>query len=185
MTNIKMKPAAKPQLSKQDALLKLNRYQLNQYSVKLLGIRGYFKKTMGDPSNNDIGIYDDAIFLVSDDIFAAFNANTDPSRLLKDVAVLKVGGPYLYKIGMHNMQHPYEALRQYGNVTVIRNGKTEVTDSPANRFYIDIHKGGYGTTSSLGCQTIHPDQWPEFLKSVKEQLAKHKQTIIPYCLVEA
>lgn len=177
-------PQNRPQLKKEDAENKLQTFTVQQYPVKILGIRGYFKKTMGNPETNDIGIYDDALFIVSPGVFKSFNANTDPSRMLPDVAVLKPGGPYLYKIGMHNMQHPYEALRQYGNVTVIRNGKVEVTDSPANRFYIDIHKGGYGTTSSLGCQTIHPDQWMEFLNTVKQEIQKNNQTIIPYILIE-
>lgn len=56
---------------------------------------------------------------------------------------------------------PYWALRQYSNVTVHRDGNAAdvfETDSPANRFWIDIHKGGVNTTSSEGCQTIEPDQ---------------------------
>lgn len=181
-----MLPAARPQLSKTDALRKLDTFSLEKYPVKILGIRGYYKKTMGDPAANDVGIYDDALFIVSASMFKSFNANTDPSRLVPNVAVLKAGGPYLYKIGLHGVSgpSPYIALRQHGNVTVIRNGKVEVTDSPGNRFYIDIHKGGYHTTSSLGCQTIHPDQWKEFLFTVQEQITKYGQTVIPYCLVE-
>lgn len=178
-----MIPNSRPQLSKEDALRYLALYDLVKYPVKILGIRGYYKQTMGNPVQNDVGIYDDALFIVSKNYFGTFNANTDPSRIFPGVAVLKAGGPYLYKIGMHNMQHPYEALRQYGNVTILRNG-VPVTDSPVNRFYIDIHKGGYGTTSSLGCQTIYPDQWPEFLKSVKNELALNNQTLIPYILTE-
>jgi lysozyme len=178
-------PNSRPAMQKEDLLRRLATYSLGKYPVKLVGIRGYFKDTMGKAGQNDIGIYDDALFIVAPDFYKAYNANTDPSRWLPGVAVLKAGGPYLYKIGMHNMKNPYEALRQYGNVTVIRNGKVEVTDSPANRFYIDIHKGGHGTTSSLGCQTIYPDQWPEFLQSVKDQIQKNNQTIIPYLLLEA
>jgi lysozyme len=181
MTNIL--PGNKPKLLRPDAEKLLASFAVSGYPVKLLGIRGYFKATMGDPKKNDIGIYDDAIFIVAPDHYSNFNANTDPSRALPHVAVLKPGGPYLYKIGMHNMKHPYEALRQYGNVTVLREGH-EDTDSPENRFFIDIHKGGYGTTSSLGCQTIYPDQWPEFLSTVEKLIAANSQTIIPYCLVE-
>lgn len=177
-------PSTKPKLPKEDAEKFLSSFSLAQYPVKLLGIRGYYKQTMGDPSKNDIGIYDDAIFIIGpDQFYLSFNANTDPSRVLPGVAVLKPGGPYLYKIGMHNMQHPYKALRQFGNVTVLRADK-EDTDSPNNRFFIDIHKGGYNTTSSLGCQTIHPDQWMDFLNNVESLLSKNRQQIIPYCLVE-
>lgn len=180
-----MLPDSKPKLTQAEALQLIAPFSLVEYPVKLLGIRGYYKKTMGNPVQNDRGIYDDAIFIISPDCFSSWNANTDPSIYKQGVAVLKPGGPYLYKIGMHNMKNPYEALRQYGNVTVIRDGGGENTDSPANRFYVDIHKGGYNTTSSLGCQTIHPTQWIAFLAQVKDQIKRHGQDTIPYILVEA
>ncbi len=181
-----MLPSGRPQLTRQDAERKLGTYDLVKYPVRLLGVRGYYKQTMGKTPSNEIGIYDDAIFIVAPGFFKSFNANTDPSRMIPNVAVLKVGGPYLYKIGMHGISgtHPYLALRQNGNVTVIRNGTTEITDTPIRRFYIDIHRGGYNTTSSLGCQTIHPDQWIEFFDAVNAQLKANNQTIIPYILTE-
>ena len=153
----------------------------DRYAVKLLGIRGYFKKTLGNPAHNDNGIYDDAIFLITPTEVLGYNANTDPSVMKPHVAVLQEGGPYLYHIGMHNMQTPYEALRQSGRVTVLRDGKP-FTDTAAAPFYIDIHRGGYGTTSSLGCQTIFPTQWLGFLAMVKAEMKKAHQLIIPYWL---
>lgn len=178
-----MVPATQPKLSQEDARALIQPFNLSQYPVKLLGIRGYYKQTMGNPLKNDRGIYDDAIFLISPDAFAGFNANTDPSVTRQGIAVLKPG-VYLYKIGMHNMKAPYEALRQYGRVTVIRDGQGEQTDTAANPFYIDIHKGGYNTTSSLGCQTVHPSQWISFLNMVKDHLKRYDQKIIPYALIE-
>lgn len=178
-------PGSKPLLTREEALQKIAVFVIpEEYKVRLLGIRGYYKKTMGDSSKNDRSIYDDAIFIITPDDFWGFNANTDPSVARKGVAVLKPGGPYLYKIGLHNMKKPYRALRQFGNVTVIRDGGKEDTDSPKNRFYIDIHKGGFGTTSSLGCQTIYPLQWDDFLKKTEEEMAEYKQTIVPYYLIE-
>jgi lysozyme len=58
---------------------------------------------------------------------------------------------------------PYWAFRQAGPVTITRDGitGTETKTDPGLWPWIDIHKGGYNTTSSEGCQTIHPDQWPE------------------------
>jgi lysozyme len=179
-----MLPSGKPQLKVEDAIKLLSSFDVAASHVKLLGIRGYFKQTMGDPSKNDIGIYDDAIFIVApDNLLLSYNANTDPSRSFPGVAILKTGGPYLYKIGMHNMKNPYKALRQFGRVTVTRDGKN-YTDTVTSPFYIDIHKGGYGTTSSLGCQTIHPDQWMDFLTNVERLLTANKQVVIPYCLIE-
>lgn len=185
-----MLPGSKPQLSKADAAKLLltfdvTPFTISKYPVVILGIRGYFKKTLGNPLANDRGIYDDALFIVTPDCFAGFNANTDPSYEKPGIATLKPG-MYLYKIGQHGISgpNPYEALRQYGNVTVIRDGGKEETDSSNNRFFINIHRGGYGTTSSLGCQTIHPDQWPAFLATVKSELKQYKQEIIPYVLIE-
>ena len=179
-----MLPASQPKLSHVDALRLIEPFNLSQYAVKLLGVRGYYKKTLGNPLANDRGIYDDAIFVLSPDGFTAYNANTDPSVKRNGIAVLKAGNVYLYKIGLHNMKNPYKALRQYGRVTVIRDGGKEETDTAKAPFYIDIHKGGYNTTSSLGCQTVPPAQWLSFLHNVEDQLKRYKQTIIPYALVE-
>lgn len=179
-----MLPSGKPQLKIDDALNILQSFKLDEYAVKLLGVRGYYKHSMGDPDKNDIGIYDDAMFIIAPhNLMLSYNANTDPSRSLAGVAVLKPGGPYLYKIGMHNMKNPYKALRQFGRVTVLRDGK-EDTDTAAAPFFIDIHKGGFNTTSSLGCQTLHPYQWEDFLKNVETLMINNRQSIIPYCLVE-
>lgn len=182
-----MLPNGKPQLKVDDALKLLEPFKLDQYPVKLLGVRGYYTHTMGNPDRNDLGIYDDAIFIVAPDkLMLSYNANTDPSRIINNnTAILKPGGPYLYKIGMHGVSgpKPYLALRQFGRVTVLRNGK-EDTDTAAAPFYIDIHKGGYNTTSSLGCQTIHPDQWIDFFTNVGRLMQANRQLIIPYCLVE-
>lgn len=179
-----MLPANKPQMTKPEVLKHLEAFNNPEYPVKILGIRGYFKDTMGKKGTNDRGMYDDAIFIISPDGFFAYNGNTDPSKFQKGIAVLKAGGPYLYKIGLHNMKNPYKALRQFGNVTVIRDGGKEVTDNPQARFYIDIHKGGFGTTSSLGCQTIHPNQWDDFLFKVEIELEQYHQEIVPYYLIE-
>lgn len=170
-------------MTREEVEKELSNFDVSKYPVKLLGIRGYYKKTMGNPVANDFGIYDDAIFIISPDYFYSFNANTDPSITRKGIAVLKAGGVYLYKIGLHNMKKPYKALRQYGRVTVLRDGK-EDTDTAKTPFYIDIHKGGFNTTSSLGCQTIFPEQWIYFLSNVEVELEKNNQTIIPYCLIE-
>ncbi len=66
-----------------------------------MGIRGFFP-SIGPSGENDRNVYDDAIILIapSFNIFAAFNGNTDPSRIhqgfgtseqTKGMAVLKTG----------------------------------------------------------------------------------------------
>ena len=179
-------PPNKPHITREDALKKLFPYtdKVNTYKVILLGIRGYFKDTMGKPGVNDRGIYDDALCMITPDNFYTFNFNTDPSRAIPGVATL-VPGLYFYKIGMHGVSgdHPYEALRQWSRVTVTRDGQDgEFTDTSGAPFYTDIHRGGFGTTSSLGCQTVPPAQWEEFHPLVKELLAKYGQEVVPYVL---
>jgi lysozyme len=154
--------------------------------IIVLGIRGFNKEMGEDPAKNERNIYDDAIFVFTPDRFRAYNANTDPSVARKGVAVLKAGAIYWYKKGLHGISgtHPYLALRQASNVTVIRDGGQEETDTPENRFWIDIHRGGYTTTSSLGCQTIHPDQWDNFRDVIFAEMDRHHQGLVPYILIE-
>lgn len=178
-------PATRPEMTRDDVGKYLQEDELTQYRVRLLGVRGYYKKTMGDPTKNDRGLYDDALFLVTPAVFKSFNFNTDPSFYRKGIAVLKPG-IYWYKIGLHGVSrpHPYEALRQWSRVTVVRDGEGEETDTADAPFYTDIHKGGYHTTSSLGCETIYPEQWEEFLDLIKKELNAYNQVLIPYKLVE-
>lgn len=157
--------------------------------VCLLGVRGYFFQTMGDPGRNDRGIYDDAMILYSTAAHVTFNANTDPSVFRPGVASLRCG-LWSYKVGIHGLSKPkakqYTALVQAAPVTVSRDpqkpGNKPVTDT--GLFGINIHRGSYGGTSSLGCQTIHPDQWPAFIALVQEQLRRFGQKTIPYLLTE-
>lgn len=171
----------KPKLTQAEALKIMNKNYLFAVDVKLLGLRGYYKKTMGNPVKNDRGIYDDAIFILSPDIFAAFNANTDPSNFRKGIANLK-NGLWWYKPGKHKITSPtgYPALVQAAPVTVLRDEVGEDT----GWFGINIHKGGYNTTSSLGCQTIYPMQWDSFINTVYDQLKRYDQKKVPYVLIE-
>jgi len=149
----------------------------------LVGIRGYYLNTMGVKGKNDRGIYDDAIFLVSPSVFASFNANTDPSIHRKGVAVLKPG-VYRYKKGRHGISRGkgYPALRPATageKLPVIRDGLGE-----SQGIAINIHKGSYNSTSSLGCQTIYPNQWSGFINLTYEQMDRYSQKTIPYVLIE-
>ena len=151
--------------------------------VAILGLRGFYLDSMGAPGRNDRGIYDDAIFVVSEHAFASFNANTDPSVSRKGVAVLKPGR-WDYKVGTHGLSKPkssrYTALVQAAKVTVVR----DQTGDDTGWFGINIHKGGRTTTSSLGCQTIYPDQWPAFIELVRSELRRAEQKVVPYLLME-
>ena len=151
--------------------------------VALLGERGYFRDSLGRPGENDRGIYDDALTLHTPAVHACFNANTDPSVTRRGVAVLKPG-LWRYQLGVHNLSKPvgrrYLALVQAAPVTVHRDGGADDTGV----FGINIHHGNFGSTSSLGCQTIYPAQWDSFFALVKGELLRHRQTVVPYLLIE-
>lgn len=184
-----MLPNSRPKMTKADVLKEMSAYpELNDYKVKLLGIRGYYKTSMGDPTKNDRGIYDDAIFIVAPDFFATYNANVDPSTEKFGIASLVAPQIIYYKEGIHGISgsNPRQAFRQASfGIRVLRDGKPgEYKDSAASPFWINIHDGGYTTTSSEGCQTLPKDQWPAFNKNLKDQLALNGQVKFPYLLIE-
>jgi len=179
---IKFVPRSRPGISESDTRLILSTHNVSD-PLALVGIRGYYLDTMGVIGQNDRAIYDDAIIVVSQGFAMTFNANTDPSAHRKGIAALKPG-VWKYKLGIHGLSKPkeqqYEALVQAAPVTVERD---EVGDD-TGWFGINIHKGTYNSTSSLGCQTIYPSQWPDFLSIVKEQMHRFSRKTIVYLLID-
>lgn len=193
-------PEDRPRLSYSELLPKVKAAGLDvdKHPVFVAGIRGYYRKTMGDPGGNDRGIYDDAIFLVSPAFFGAYNGNTDPSRrkpgsgfgAAKGMARLKPGVWLVYRFDNHGSKSgPYPAICQRaGKVTVIRDGVAGDYEDAGN-FGINIHRGAWAQTSSLGCQTISPAQWDSFIASAHDQARRFngpnwKNVTIPYVLME-
>ncbi|HYD13315.1 MAG TPA: hypothetical protein VEC11_10755 [Allosphingosinicella sp.] len=190
-------PASKPHMSQRELHAKVDKLGLDRqrHPFFVAGIRGYYRNTLGLPGINDRGIYDDALFLSSPLGYAAWNGNTDPSRARKGrgtgagkgMAVLQPGLWFAHRFGLHRGQ--YLALVQTGGpVTVLRDGDPPYPDS--GLFGINIHRGGWTTTSSLGCQTIHPAQWPAFIALAQDLAKRHfgaawKRTTIPYALFDA
>jgi hypothetical protein len=166
-----------------DQALKYMKSAKESNLVYLIGIRGYYQDTMGKPGINDRGIYDDAMIIIAPGVYITFNANTDPSVTRPGIATLTFGR-HLYKKGKHKISgpNPYPALRPATpdeSLPVTRDGKDGIFKGIA----INIHKGGINTTSSEGCQTIHPTQWEEFIKTVYSLMDRYQQDIIPYHLV--
>ena len=189
-------PAGKPRLSTADLDIAITAAGLDPAAEPLVvvGMRGYYRDTMGAPGVNDRGMYDDAIFLHTPSVTAAFNGNTDPSRTKKGrgrgttqgMASLNAGVYRVHRFDKHNGK--YLALCQrLGPVTVTRDGDPPYEDT--GEFGINIHKGGYNGTSSLGCQTIHPDQWESFISLAVDQAKRYygdrwNRVAIPYVLVD-
>ncbi len=177
-----MLPTARPRISREKIQLILAQQRVGA-PVALVGIRGYYRDTMGQPGVNDRGIYDDAICLISQDTFVAFNANVDPSVHRRAIAVLQPG-VWTYKLGIHGLSKPkeqqYRALVQAAQVTVHRDGGKADTGF----FGINIHRGGRTSTSSLGCQTLPPDQWPAFIALVEAELKRAGVSELKYVLTE-
>lgn len=179
-----MIPKSRPQQKRDETLKQLRAASVTD-PVCLVGIRGYYRDTMGAKGKNDRGIYDDSIILVSPNVHAAFNANVDPAasgfnpKARKGYASLK-SGVWRYRLGKHGLRsgNPYKALVQADAVTVQRDGGQEET----GWFGINIHRGGIKTTSSEGCQTLPPAQWPAFITLVESEMKRNNAKTVSYVL---
>lgn len=188
-------PAARPQLTQAELRAAIAPFKIDrtQYPLVVVGVRGYYRDTMGKPGANDRGVYDDAIFIDAPDAFATFNANCDPSSYHagygtgegKGMASLDPGAWYVHQFALH--KGAYLALCQRaGAVLVTRDGNPPYKDR--GEFGINIHRGGATGTGSEGCQTVHPAQWPAFI-ALASDLAKRyfggawKQRVVPYVLL--
>lgn len=157
--------------------------------VVLVGVRGYYRDSMGDKGTNQRGLYDDAFFWLNlkTGFLASYNGNTDPSAYRKGrgtgskkgMANLKPG-TWRYQKGTHR---GYEAFTQAAKVTVSRDGFDGSYDD-TGYFGINIHRGGTSGTSSLGCQTVPVSQWQDFKDTGYTLLSKARQKTFPYILVE-
>lgn len=165
-------PARIPAKTPQDGMMKvLARLYAAGHTIDrvtfpliVVGVRGYYRDSMGVVGVNDRGIYDDALFVLSPNVFASFNANTDPAVSRRAIATLQPGTYYAHRIGTHK---GYRALSQWqGEVTVARDGETALD---TGYFGINIHRGGAKSTSSEGCQTIPPKQWPGFIALIESE----------------
>ena len=175
-----MIPTSRPKQSKADTFELIRDVDA---PVIILGVRGYYRAFGKDPLRNEINVYDDALFVWSENGYMTFNANTDPSISRPRVAKLKPG-IWQYRLGTHNISKPkssqYPALVQAAPVTVIRQNAGEDT----GWFGINIHRGGRSTTSSLGCVTLPVLQWTQFYETVKGEMARAKVSRVPFVLVE-
>lgn len=178
-----MLPASTPKASLDRVTKAIKKAKLTD-AVVLVGVRGYFRDSMGKPGQNDRGIYDDALFIVSPTHFSAWNANTDPSAHRPGIASL-VPGVHRYRRGNHGISRPgggYPAFRPATpgeQLPVTRDGVV----NPKPGIAINIHRGSRTSTSSEGCQTVPPTQWDSFYAALTTEMKRHQVTTFPYLLL--
>lgn len=175
-------PPSRPKASRSNIVERIHAAGFDpQEEVFVVAIRGYY---YDDHDDNKRGIYDDAMFIVGPETFAAFNANTDPSIFRKGIASL-VPGVHRYRPGKHKISSPngYAAFRPATKneaLPVTRDGVI----NPDPGIAINIHRGSENGTSSLGCQTIPPAQWSAFQKLLMLELKKSGQSGFNYYLLD-
>ncbi len=182
-----MLPPAKPALTPAalKARLKAAGHVIDRekYPIVVVGIRGYYRDTMGEKGKNDRGIYDDAVFLDTPNGMMAYNANVDPSVFRPGIATLVPGLYYAHLFDLHRGQ--YLALCQRAAMVPVQRdgGKLDM-----GWHGINIHRGSNTTTSSLGCTTIPPKQWDSFITVSSSEAQRivgrgWKKLVVPYALL--
>jgi hypothetical protein len=200
-------PPARPRITTAEIQSLLAPYGIDRalHPLVVLGLRGYYAKSMGGPGN-DRGIYDDALSLDTPNVTATYNGNTDPTAEDRTgLASLKPGcymGVYKFDIHGGSVRHP--AICQRGGDVVVKRDNTEHFSTGVRHdkyglhlgggywkgeFGINIHRGSNYSTSSLGCQTIPPLQWDAFYTAAKAEAVRlfgnrWNKTYIPYVLIE-
>lgn len=161
--------------------------------VSVLAVRGYYQDSMGESGRNDVGIYDDAFFIITPSGVTPFNGNTDPSRYGwnagagKFMARLKTG-VWTYRPIIHHASRPdgYPAFGQGDSpVTVERmSADGEIHNEETGCFGINLHRGGINGTSSEGCLTVPREQWESFHTTLGHALFAADLRTFPLILIE-
>jgi hypothetical protein len=184
----KILPPTRPHRDKSRIAKVLTHFKLRLETPSLVFIRGHYLNSMGKANANDLNIYDDSVYLVSENfrIFESFNANTDPAfvrRGNRALAMLNLG-KYRFYQGKHRQQ--YNALRAFPEGVVLpctRDGQ------PSTCQYINIHRGSSNAkaldvTNSEGCLTIPSIQWTEFITRVYDAMNRQRAKTIDVALLE-
>lgn len=156
------------------AILEAN--NVDQSKVCVLAIRGYYLNSMGRWGENDRKIYDDAMFIIHPDGIERFQANTDPNGYRKGHGKGSKKGMAVLRKGIHKYaKGPHRgrpSFRQAEPFTVIRDGNPPYED--VGWHAINLHSGGFNSTSSLGCQTIPAQTWLRFKNTLYALLEEYK-----------
>lgn len=169
-------PATRPRITRDQLMTEIRRRHpgFTAPPLMIVGVRGYYRDTLGAVGRNDRAMYDDALFIVTPDAFVAFNGNTDPSGYRtgagtgagKGMASLNPDVWPVYRLDLHAGKY-LAVCQRAGPVVVTRDGIPPYEER--GMFGINIHKGGVNGTSSEGCQTVPAAQWPAFIALVTDQ----------------
>jgi hypothetical protein len=150
----------------------------------VLGIRGYYKDSMGKVGENDRNLYDDAFVMVGKDFYDTYRGNTDPRNTEAGKACL-LPGYYTFIQGYHGYgkKSGHKAFRTDNPrqvLPVLRDKQNGIKEGVT----INFHKGGIYSTNSAGCQTVPPDIWDkEFFTEAYSQTDKTNKRF-DYLLIE-
>lgn len=176
-------PGSKPNITREQAekVISAKGHPVDIEHVVVLAVRGYYSTTFA-PIGNNRGVFDDAVCIITDNVFGTFNFNTDPSVYKKGIATMKPG-VVKYRQGIHGLswlKGRYEAFRPATKgelVPVTRDGST-ATNLLGQA--LNIHWG-----RSEGCQTLPYEQWATFKNLLYFEMKKEKVPTFPYVLVTA
>ena len=147
--------------------------------VCVVAVRGYYLDSMGKKGKNDRRIYDDAMFIVHPNGIERFQANTDPNGYRAGKGTGSRKGMATLKPGIHRFgkgsHKGVQAFRQCEKFTVTRDGNPPYDHLDYHA--INLHSGGYTSTSSLGCQTIPKANWPRFKATLYPLLSEYKNPL--------
>lgn len=169
-----------PKQTKQESLdiLANHGLSLETHKLLMLAVRGYYKNTFGKPNADDRKVYDDALFIISDNYYKAIQWNTNPSPTYKHGLAELITG--LYDVKKHRHKGKYNAF-QIIEAKVKRDGKSGVF---VGNFGINLHYDGeYIPSGSLGCQTGRKSEFIKWQPQVYNLMDSLKLTTFKYLLV--
>lgn len=166
-----MLPKNKPQATRNEVIAFCPRGSIKPGGMYIVLRRGHFLNTMGKVGQNDRRLYDDGVWLITDNVFMGVNANVDPAGSdHKDGAPTIQPGVYpSYRIDFHGGKY-LAVCQRVAPVKVLRD-KTGAKIHEG-MFGINIHCGGVRTVGSEGCTTIPPHQWDDFIMAVINEAAR-------------
>ncbi len=176
--------------------------------VWALAVRGYYRDTMGAPGKNDVGIWDDAVFLydASTGEVVSYRWNVDPSRLGFNAAIGKgyaILQPGIWPFFRGSHKGKGAAWRQFDEETAAKRKLASYFADRRGKGHFAVWRGDFGknaewgyqainchwsdypqSTSSWACQTAPRDDWDRFQRLSYALTIQSGQPFLPYVLTD-